>query len=61
MLILTYREKTMLTVLLIIVLLVLVGMFWKDVIPAGASLLSVIIGAIWAWFVFWWIVDAIFG
>ena len=48
-------------VLLIIGLVVLVGMFWKDVIPAGADLLSVIIGAVWAWYMFWWIVEAIFG
>ena len=51
----------MLTVLLIIGLVVLVGIFWKDVIPAGANLLSVIIGAIGAWYAFWWIVEAIFG
>ena len=51
----------MLTVLLIFGLVVLVGMFWKDVIPAGADLLSVIIGAVWAWYMFWWIVEAIFG
>ena len=51
----------MLTILLIIGLLVLVGIFWKDVIPAGADFLSVIIGAVWAWYMFWWIVGAIFG
>ena len=51
----------MFTVLLIIGLLVLVGVFWKDVIPAGADILSVIIGAVWAWFAFWMLVDAIFG
>lgn len=51
----------MFTVLIIIGLLVLVGLFWKDVIPAGADLLSVLIGAVWAWFMFWWIFDAIFG
>ncbi len=51
----------MFTVLLIIGLLVLVGVFWKDVIPASADIISVIIGAVWAWFMFWWLVDAIFG
>ena len=51
----------MLTILLIIGLLVLVGVFWKDVIPAGADFLSVIIGAVWAWYMFWWIVKLVFG
>ena len=47
--------------LLLIVLLALVVVFWKDVVPAGAELLSVAIGAVWAWFVFWWLFDLIFG
>lgn len=51
----------MLTVLLIIGLVVLAGYFWKDVIPAGADIFSVIIGAVWAWFMFWAIFEAIFG
>ncbi len=51
----------MFTFLVIIGFLFLVGRFWKDVIPAGASILSVIIGAVWAWYMFWWIVEAIFG
>lgn len=51
----------MFAILVIIGLIVLVGVFWKDVIPAGADLLSVLIGAVWAWYMFWWIVDAIFG
>lgn len=51
----------MLTILLIIGLLVLVGVFWKDVIPAGADFLSVVIGAVWAWYMFWWIVELVFG
>jgi hypothetical protein len=51
----------MLTILLIIGLVALVGYFWKDVIPATADIISVIIGAVWAWFMFWWLVEAIFG
>jgi hypothetical protein len=50
-----------LTILLIIGLLVLVGVFWKDVIPAGADFLSVVIGAVWAWYMFWWIAELVFG
>jgi hypothetical protein len=50
-----------LAILLIIGLLVLVGIFWKDVIPAGADLLSVIIGAVFAWYAFWALVDIVFG
>ena len=41
--------------------LVLIISFWKDVIPATADFLSVAIGAVWAWYMFWWIVEAIFG
>ncbi len=51
----------MLTILLVIGLVVLVGYFWKDVIPAGADIISVIIGAVFAWYMFWAIVEAIFG
>lgn len=51
----------MLGILLIIGLVVLVGYFWKDVIPAGADIISVIIGAVFAWYMFWAIVEAIFG
>jgi hypothetical protein len=50
-----------LTILLIICLLVLVGIFWKDVIPAGADFLSVIIGAVFAWYMFWELVGIVFG
>jgi hypothetical protein len=50
-----------LTILLVIGLIVLVGYFWKDVIPAGADIISVIIGAVFAWYMFWAIVEAIFG
>lgn len=48
-------------ILLIIGLLVLIGSFWKDIIPAGADFLSVIIGAIGAWYAFWGIIGAISG
>jgi len=46
-------------ILLIIGLVVLVGYFWKDVIPAGADIISVLIGAVWAWYMFWWLFDAV--
>ena len=46
-------------IVLIIVLVILVIKFWEDVIPAGAGLLSVVIGAVWAWYVFWWLFDAV--
>lgn len=48
-------------ILLIIGLLVLIGSFWKDVIPDGADFLGFIIGAVWAWYMFWWLFDVIFG
>jgi hypothetical protein len=47
--------------LIIIGLVVLVASFWEDVIPAGAEFLSVVIGAVWAWYMFWWIVELVFG
>jgi hypothetical protein len=53
--------KTVLSILVIIGLLVLVGFFWKDVIPAGADIFSVFIGAVFAWYAFWALVDIVFG
>jgi hypothetical protein len=53
--------KTVLSILVIIGLLVLVGFFWKDVIPTGADFLSVIIGAVFAWYMFWALVSIVFG
>jgi hypothetical protein len=50
-----------LSILVIIGLLVLVGFFWKDVIPAGADIFSVIIGAVFAWYMFWALVEVVFG
>lgn len=51
----------MLTFLVVIGLIFLIAQIWKDVIPAGMGCLSVIFASIWAWFMFWLIVDTIFG
>lgn len=51
----------MLTFLIIVGLIFLFGKIWKDVIPAGMGILSIIIASVWAWYMFWWIINAIFG